>query len=87
MHDEGRSSHDKDRSELNEDISKLDKGRFEFREDNRVMAKGDLGKSITKVDLGKVKANMGRVKVDMDEEKGVAIRLVQIEFCRGKTAT
>ena len=65
----------------------LTKGDLSSEKIDRVMAKGDLGKSITKVDLGKVKANMGRVKVDMDEEMGVAVRSVQIEFWRGKTAT
>ncbi|KAK9992348.1 hypothetical protein SO802_027333 [Lithocarpus litseifolius] len=32
-HGEGRSSHNEDRFELDEDISKLDEGRFEHRED------------------------------------------------------
>ena len=49
------------------------KGDLSIEKTNRAMAKGDLGKSMTKVDLGmtkvdlsKVKANMGKVKVDLN---------------------
>ena len=49
------------------------KGDLKTEKTDRAVAKGDLRKSMTKVDLGmtkvdlsKVKANMGNVKVDMN---------------------
>lgn len=48
------------------------KGDLTIEKIDRAMVKGDLGKSTTKVDLGGVKANMGRAKVDLDEVEGVA---------------